>query len=312
VLTRLGLVVSGVASSGPSDPQSFGRISELVAVAETSGFDSIWVPDSPTAIRSGEDPLFEAYTLLGALAARTRSARLGAFVTPVTRRAPALLAKQVTTLDMLSSGRAVLGVGAGRQDPHDVDRGELSVALTERFERLEEALQVFRAMFTQDPVRFEGRYYQLNDAVNRPRPLRDGGPPILIGGNGDRTLRLVAEYADACNLTGDLSTIRGKIRALERHCAASGRDPSSITKTVLVTLVIAPSASAAIERVGELRMRKLDDFIASTVIAGDSDEVSRQVADVLDLGIDGLIVDMPDCHDTELVALAGEALSRSF
>ena len=314
MLTRLGLVIPGVASTSAGHPPAFDCISELVAVAETSGFDSIWVPDDPTAIR-GSEPMFEAYTLLGSLALRTRSVRLGALVTGVTSRPPALLAKQVTTLDVLSSGRAVLGVGAGRLDPHDIDPREPSVTLTDRFERLEEALEVFRAMFTQDPVQFEGRYYQLHDAVNRPRPFRDGGPPVLIGGSGEhRTLRLVAEYADACNLAGDLSTIRRKISALERHCAASGRDPSSITKTMLATLVVASSGSQASTRVERFNALQIANGLPtpSTVIAGSPDEVAQQVANFLDVGIEGLIVDMPDFQEPEFIALAGEAVSRTF
>jgi alkanesulfonate monooxygenase SsuD/methylene tetrahydromethanopterin reductase-like flavin-dependent oxidoreductase (luciferase family) len=318
VLTRLGLVVPGAASSGDENPLSLDRVSESVAVAETSGFDSIWALDNPPVIGGREDPLFEAYTLLGALALRTSSARLGALVTGVTSRPPALLAKQVTTLDVLSAGRAVLGVGAGHLDPYDIDPGEIdpgepSVGLTERFERLEEALQVFRAMFTQDPVSFEGRHYQLHDAVNRPRPIQDGGPPVLIGGGGEhQTLRLAAEYADACNLSGDLSTIRRKIRVLESHCVASGRDPSSITKTMLATLVVAPSESQASARVEELGSLRIADEMKTSVIAGSPDAVTQQVANFVEAGIEGFIVMMPDFQEPDFVALAGTTVSQSF
>ncbi len=314
VFTRLGLLIPGVRTRGIGEPLTFDRLTELVAVAEISGFDSIWVPDEPSA--EGRDPAeFEAYTLLGALAQSTDSVRLGALVTGVTNRPPALLAKQVTALDVLSSGRAVLGVGAGLPDRSDTDSGAATASLSERFERLEEALQVFRAMFTQDRVHFDGRYYRLDGAVNRPRPFRDGGPPVLIGGNGERrTLKLVADYADACNLSGELATIRRKMVVLESHCVASGRDLSSITKTMLATLIIAPSESQALERVEELRSRSHpeDTMSPPAVICGSPDSVTRQVAQFLDVGIDGLIVNMPDFQETEFVALAGKVLSRSL
>lgn len=318
VLTRLGLVVPGTSSSSSGVALSFECLSESVTVAESSGFDSIWVSDQPPAVGGLDEPVYqvwEAYTLLGALAQRTSSVRLGALVTGVTSRAPALLGKQITALDVLSDGRAVLGVGAGRVDPHDIDPAVASVGQDERFERLEEALKVFRAMFTQEPVRFEGRFYRTEDGANRPHPVQQGGPPVLIGGNGEHlTLRLVAEYADACNIWGDDASVRRKIGVLENHCAVIGRDPSSITKTVLATLVIAPTNSQARERLEELQVQQ-DPRVISTqtaVISGGPDSVTQQVVNLLGTGIDGVIVKMPDAHDVASVALAGTALSRSI
>jgi alkanesulfonate monooxygenase SsuD/methylene tetrahydromethanopterin reductase-like flavin-dependent oxidoreductase (luciferase family) len=315
VFTRLGLVVPGLSPPGSGGNLSVKRLLALASVAEAEGFDSIWVPDDAPGIGLRDRPRFEAYTLLGALATGTRSARLGALVTSVTSRPPSLLAKQVTTLDLLSSGRAVLGVGAGRHDPRDVDPREASVSLTERFERLEEALKVFHAMFTEDPVHFEGRHYRLEDAVNRPHPVQQGGPPMLIGGNGeDRTLRLVANFAEACNLSGDLPTIRRMLSALAGHCEAAGRDPMSITKTMLATLVISESEPCALELVEELRSRPQTDNVTSlsTVIAGSPDAVARQVASFREVGIDSLIVNLPGVQEGELIAVAADVVSKSF
>ncbi|MGO9343236.1 MAG: LLM class flavin-dependent oxidoreductase [Acidimicrobiales bacterium] len=313
MLTRLGLVIAGAWPPRTDEAISFDSLAESVGVAECSGFDSIWVTDDPRVAGGGW--AFEAYTLLGALALRTGSARLGALVTDVTSRPPALLAKQVTALDLLSSGRAVLGIGAGRLDPHEDDPGEAPVGKSERFERLEEALQIFRAMFTQDPVCFAGRYYQLEAATNRPPPVQIGGPPVLIGGNGESwTLRLVANYGDACNLSGDEASIRRKIAALEEYCVVVGRDPSSITKTMLVTVVVAPTDLQASERLEYLHALGGSRAIAASgvMIVGGPDKVVQQAVEFSEMGIDGFILNLPDTQDADNIALAATVLSRSF
>jgi F420-dependent oxidoreductase-like protein len=262
-----------------------------------------------------DEPMFEAYTLLGALAARTRRARLGAMVTGVTYRNPALLAKQVTALDVLSGGRAILGIGAAWFEAEHNGLGFDFPPLSERFDRLEEALIICRAMFTEDAPSFDGRFYRIQGAMNRPRPVQAGGPPILIGGGGERrTLRLVAQYADACNLFGDAATVRHKLDVLDRHCADIGRDPATITKTRLGTLVIAASAAEADKKADELRRaRGMEEaMFRAMVTAGDPDAVVEQVAVLLDTGLDGLVFNMPDAQDLETVTLAGRTLSDAF
>jgi len=187
--------------------------------------------------------------------------------------------------------------------------------LAERFGRLDEALRICRAMFTQDAPSFEGRYYSIHNAVNRPRPIQPGGPPILVGGSGERrTLRLVAEHADACNIFGDVDTVRKKLAVLDRHCAAVGRDPSTVTRTRLGTLVIAEKQEEADRRVGELASRRHQDEAAlrSMVTAGSPDSVVEQVAAFFDAGLDGLVFNMPDAHDLDVVALAGSTLTSAF
>ena len=178
-----------------------------------------------------DSPMFEAYTLLGALAMRTSSARLLALVSPVTLRNPALLAKCVTTLDVLSRGRAVLGVGAGWDVAEHEAYGLAFPGTGERMDRLGEALAVCRAMFADQRATVGGTYYSVHDAPNSPRPV--GTIPVLVGGGGERrTLDLAARYADACNVSGDPATVRHKFDVLERHCERVGRDPAEITKTV--------------------------------------------------------------------------------
>jgi len=181
------------------------------------------------------DPMLEGYTTLGYLAGQTRRLELGLLVTGVTYRHPGLLAKVATTLDVLSGGRALLGLGAAWYEREHHGLGVPFPPVAERFERLEETLQICRQMWSDDDGPYTGRHYQLAETLCSPRPLQPGGPPILIGGAGERkTLRLVARYADACNLfAAEPAEIARKLAVLTRHCEAEGRDPTSIRKTLI-------------------------------------------------------------------------------
>jgi F420-dependent oxidoreductase-like protein len=215
----------------------FDRLRRAVEAAEEAGFDAVSVPDhlQQNAVGGGpRSPMFEAYTVLGAVAMRTSSVRLLALVSPVTLRNPALLAKAVTTLDVVSGGRAVLGVGAGWDAAEHEAYGFSFPGVTERMDRLGEALQICRALFRDEQASFAGAHYAVRAAPNSPRPLA-GSIPVLVGGGGERrTLALTARYGDACNVFGDAATVRHKFDVLERHCEQVGRDPAEITKTVFV------------------------------------------------------------------------------
>ncbi|HXZ65038.1 MAG TPA: TIGR03560 family F420-dependent LLM class oxidoreductase [Streptosporangiaceae bacterium] len=215
----------------------FDRLGRAVEIAEAAGFDALSVPDhlQQNAVGGGPaSPMFEAYTALGALAMRTTSARLLALVSPVTLRNPALLAKAVTTLDVLSGGRAVLGVGAGWDAAEHDAYGFPFPAVGERMDRLDETLEICRALFRQEWASVEGAHYAVRDAPNSPRPVA-GSIPILVAGGGERrTLDLAARYGDACNVLGDAATVRHKFDVLEQHCDRVGRDPAELTKTVFV------------------------------------------------------------------------------
>jgi F420-dependent oxidoreductase-like protein len=317
-VTRFGLQVPSFTFPDVADRDLFEVVAKIATSAEESGFDSLWVMDhyyQIAMVGPASDPMLEAYTLLAALAARTSKLSLGTLVTGVTYRNPALLAKEVTTLDVISSGRAILGIGAAWNDEEHAGYGFDFPPIGERFDRLEEALEICRAMFTQPRPSFTGRHYRIDQALNVPRPIRPDGIPILVGGSGERrTLPLVARYADACNLFGDVATIRHKLEVLERHCEAIGRDPATITKTRLGSLVIAPTAAEA-EAKGRAmaRARGMDEErYGAYVAAGDPDTVCEQVAEFLAAGLDGLIFNMPDAHDPEAVALAGRTLSGTF
>ena len=182
------------------------------------------------------EPMLEGYTSLGFLAAQTERVRLGLLVTGVTYRHPGLLAKIVTTLDVLSSGRAQLGLGAAWYEREHRGLGVPFPPLAERFERLEETLQICRQMWSDDDGPYDGRHYQLAETVCVPRPVRAGGVHVMIGGSGERkTLRLVAQYADACNLYGG-EDVAHKVEVLHRHCDDVGRDPAEIELTAILNL----------------------------------------------------------------------------
>jgi F420-dependent oxidoreductase-like protein len=317
-VTRFGLQIPNFTFPGVADGELFARIAQIAVAAEESGFDSVWVMDhfyQIPGVGPRTDPMLEAYTLLGAIAARTERAGLGTMVTGVTYRNPAYLAKVVTTLDVISSGRAILGIGAAWNDDEHAGYGFGFPPVAERMERLEEALLICRAMFTEEAPSFTGRHYAIAGALNHPRPIRPGGIPILIGGGGERkTLRLVAQYADACNFFGDVATIRHKLDVLKRHCEEIGRDPAEITKTRLGSLVIAETNAEAERKarvVAEARgmdAARMREYLA----VGDPDTVCEQLAQYLDAGLDGMIFNMHDAQDLDPVRLAGKTLSTAF
>jgi F420-dependent oxidoreductase-like protein len=317
-VTRFGLQIPSFTYPGVGERELFSRVAAIAGAADDSGFDSVWVMDHFYQIHMvgpPAEPMFEAYTLLGAIAARTSNVSVGAMVTGVTYRNPALLAKQVTTLDVISAGRAILGIGAAWNEEEHAGYGFQFPPIGERMDRLEEALQICRAMFTEDAPSFSGRHYTISHALNVPRPVRPQGIPILVGGGGERrTLALVAKHADACNLFGDLATVRHKLDVLERHCEAVGRDPATITKTRLGGLVIAETAELAERKGAEMaRARGMDpERYRGYVVAGDPDSVCEQLGAYFDAGLDGLIFNMHDAQDLEPVRLAGETLSRAF
>ena len=317
-LTRFGFNIPSFTYPGLDDSDMFDAVCAAAATAENSGFDSLWVMDHFHQIPpmgSDQEPMLEPYTLLAGLAPWTRTARLGALVTGVTHRNPALLAKTVTTLDIVSSGRAVLGIGAAWYEAEHVAYGYEFLPVGERMDRLEDAVQICRAMFDGGPATVAGRRHRVAGALNRPRPITPGGPPILVGGGGERrTLAIAARYADACNIFGEPAAVRHKLDVLEAHCERAGRDPAEISKTRLGALVMADSPAEAARLGAELRatrnmsMEKYRGY----VVEGDRDGVCEQVAALFDAGLDGLIFNMHDATDLGAIAEAGTVLSSNF
>ena len=317
-MTRFGLQLPSFTFHDVPTDRLFERIADIATAAEESGFDSFWVMDHLHQIPNvgpETDPMLEAYTLLGGVAARTSSVKVGALVTGVTYRNPALLAKIVTTLDVVSAGRAILGIGAAWNEDEARAYGYDWPPVAERFELLEDALHICRAMFAQERTTFKGRRASVDDALNVPRPVQPAGPPILIGGGGERkTLRLVARYADMWNGFGDVETIRRKLSVLDAHCRDVGRDAGEIVKTRLGTIIVAPTAEEADRRRAAWQQtRGVDDeAVRSRLVWGDADGVGRQIEAFLATGLDGLIFNMPQGSTPEDVALAGRALTDRF
>jgi F420-dependent oxidoreductase-like protein len=310
---RLGLQIPDFNFPGVPPERLLETLTAIAVTAEQSGFDSVFVMDHLHQIRGvgpRESWMLEGNAALAALAARTSTASLGLLVGGVTYRNPALLAKQTTTIDVLSGGRAILGIGAGwNEEEHDA-YGIAFPPLKERFEQLEDALRIARLMFTQEEATYEGRRHSVRGALNNPQPIR-GDIPIMVGGSGERkTLRLVARYADASNIFGDVDRVRHLVGVLERHCEDVGRDPSDIAKTRLGTVLIAPTHDAARRKLESLRGTTLlvGESLEAMAMTGDPDTVAERAAAFLEAGLDGLIVNLPDAHDLESVALAGATL----
>ena len=223
----------------PGAPQSMASaLAGTARAAEQGGCSTFSLMDhwfQMEEFASSHDPMMEGYTSLGFLAGQTQSMTLGLLVTGVTYRHPGLLAKIVTTLDVLSGGRAQLGIGAAWYEREHKGLGVPFPPISERFERLEETLQICHQMWSDDDGPFEGRHYQLGETICSPRPIKQPRPKILVGGSGERkTLRLVARYADACNLFApEPSVVAHKLEVLARHCDAESRDYGAIQKTIL-------------------------------------------------------------------------------
>jgi alkanesulfonate monooxygenase len=249
---RIGLHIPNFTYPG-GPPTLAADLTRIAAAAEDAGFARVSVMDHVFQIHTVGEPemdMLEAYTTLGFLAARTSRVDLLAWVTAVTYRDPGLLAKAVTTLDVLSEGRAMLGIGAAWNEEESRGLGLFFPPTAERFERLEETLQICLQMWRGDESGYRGKHYTLERTLNSPQALRKPHPPILIGGGGEKkTLRLVAQYAQACNLFGGPDVAR-KLGVLRQHCDDVGRDYDEIEKTVMMPLDPAPDGSvdAVLER----------------------------------------------------------------
>ena len=308
-MTKFGVQLPNFSEAGPEG--LFEHVAGLAVSAETAGFDSVWVMDhffQIPLLGGADQPILESYTLLGALAARTERVQLGTLVTGVTYRNPGILAKMITTLDVISGGRAILGIGGAWHDEEHDGLGIEYPADAVRLDMLEEAVQVCRALFTDDDVTFKGSYFQLDHARNLPRPVQSGGPKILIGGGGEqRTLRLVARYADKCNVTGDAATLARKIEVLHRHCDEVGRDPAEIDVTWMAPLVLTSSDQHTREVFEMLEAGGGARDGVDSFIVGQPHQVPDLIAGHLAAGADEVYFSVPYA-DAPAIADVGRAL----
>jgi F420-dependent oxidoreductase-like protein len=323
-MTRLGYQIPNFSYPEVGPAGLFDAIAAQAREADASGFDTVLVMDhfyQLPGIGDPDDYMLECYTLLGALARETTDVRLSALVTGNTYRNPAVLAKTVTALDIVSGGRAQLGIGSGWFElEHDAFGIEFGT-FTDRFEKLEEALRIILPMLRGEHANLDGRHYTVRDAFNSPPPV--GRIPVMIGGGGERkTLRMVAQYADESNLIAARGDIARKLDALAAHCERLGRDRSEITVSWQRSACVAPTmeeAHADLERYlawrgVDLASMSDEERAARTAryLIGDPDTVGEQLVADMALGIDGFTINAPaNGHVPGRVALLGEVAAKA-
>jgi F420-dependent oxidoreductase-like protein len=299
VTIRLGFQIPNF-SYGTGVEQLFPTVIAQAREAESAGFDSVFVMDhfyQLPMLGSPDQPMLEAYTALGALATATERVQLGALVTGNTYRNPTLLAKVITTLDVVSAGRALLSVGTGWFELEHRQLGYEFGTFTERFNRLEEALQILDPMIKGERSTFKGDWYTTESALAEPR-YRDH-IPILIGGSGEKkTFSIAARYADHLNIIAGLDELPGKLDALAKRCDEAGRDRSTLETSVLLTVLVDDNA----------KPEQIPAEMSGRMLVGTAEQVAEQVqARVLGAGIDGVIINMP-FYTPGVVAAVGDAL----
>src|SRR5438093_3773542 len=294
---------------GTSDDQVFDRVVDSARAAEDAGFDLVTVMDhfyQIGGIGPETEPMLEAYTTLGGLATRTSRVKLGTLVTGVTYRNPALLAKQVTTLDVASKGRAILGIGAAWNEAEHIGYGFEYPPIGQRMDRLEEALTIAKLMFTQERPSFEGKYYRIERALNRPRPVQPGGPKILVGGGGEkRTLRILAKHGDIGHwFGGPLDDLKRKRQVFEEHCQAVGRNPSEVMIILGVGIVLAENDKQAKAIMDALPAERR----AMVRVVSSIDEAAEFLRPYLDAGFGGFTLNNPTLPTPEAIGRAGDLI----
>jgi len=294
---------------GVPDDKLFDHVLEQATAAEAAGFDLVTVMDHFYQIRgvgSETNAMLEAYTTLAAIAARTSRVKLSTLVTGVTYRNPALLAKEVTTLDVVSKGRAILGIGAAWNEDEHVGYGIEFPPIARRMDRLDEAVQIAKLMFTEERPSFEGKFYRIDRALNVPRPIQKGGPKILIGGGGEkRTLRILAKHGDIGHwFGGPLGDLKRKRQVFEEHCQAVGRNPAEVTIILGVGIVLAENDKQAKAIMDALPAERR----AMVRVVSSIDEAAEFLRPYLDAGFGGFTLNNPTLPTPEAIGRAGDLI----
>ncbi len=282
--------------AGIKDPvEAYETLTRVAQTADELGYNSAWLVDHFHTIPvPSQEVTFECWTTTAALARDTKQIRIGQMVTCNGYRNPALLAKMASTVDVLSHGRLNFGIGAGWYEHEYRAYGYEYPEAPERLRQLREAVQVILAMWTQEEAVFEGKYYQVRGAINQPKGVQKPHIPLLIGGGGEKvTLKLVAQYGDACNVTGDLDTIKHKFDVIRQHCEAVGRDYNSIHRTSGVVCSIGATDEEALEKIPAVVRSRFGDRIKGGLI-GSPDTIRQRLAEFEAAGIQELILIFPD------------------
>ncbi|MDW0342249.1 MAG: LLM class F420-dependent oxidoreductase [Nitrososphaeraceae archaeon] len=302
---------------GDDTSQIIDSLKKLVTTAENNGFDSFWVMDhfhQIPMVGKVEEPMLESWTTLSVVAGLTTKIKLGTLVTGIMYRYPAILAKVAATLDVLSKGRLFMGIGAAWNEEESNAYGIHFPAASERMSRLEEAIQIIRKMWTEEPsASFNGIYYQIRNAYCNPKPIQKPSPPILVGGSGERkTLKIVAKYADACNLFGSAETVKRKLNILKEHCKSVGRDYNSILKTKLSIIVVEDEKQTSEKKIEQIFKGMPEEQIREFAIHGTPEEVIRQIESFEQVGIQYLIVDLDPTRELEALDVFANKIIKKF
>jgi F420-dependent oxidoreductase-like protein len=297
-------------------PQMIDTLKALTMRAETLGFDSFWVMDhlhQISYVGKPEEPMLEGWTTISVLAGMTSKIKLGTLVTGNSYRHPAILAKIGATLDVLSKGRLFMGIGAAWNEEEAKAYGIPFPPTRERLERLDEAVQIIKKMWTEDRVTFNGKYYKIENALCNPKPLQKPHPKILIGGAGEKhLLRTVAKYGDACNLFGSPETVKKKLEVLREHCKAVGRDYDSILKTKLGQAYIDSDPAAVQARVSMMEKMMPPGMLKEVMIYGTPEQIQKQVEEYRDVGVEYFIMSFNPGAESQAINLFGEKVLPRF
>jgi F420-dependent oxidoreductase-like protein len=288
----------------PDLVEAYEAMTRVAQEAENLGFNSVWLYDHFHTIPvPSQEVTFECWMSTAALARDTKRVRIGQMVTCNGYRNPALLAKMASTVDAMSHGRLDFGIGAGWFEHEYRAYGYNYPEAPERLRYLREAIQVILAMWTQEEAVFEGKYYQVRGAINQPKGAQKPHIPLLIGGSGEKvTLKLVAQYADACNIGGDIPTIRRKLDILKQHCQDVGRDYTSIRRTSSTLCVLGESEEAAMASLSP-QHQALVSFMQASSLIGTPETIRKRLAEYEALGIQELILWFPDATKLESLRL---------
>lgn len=285
----------------PDPVEKFETMVRCAQEAERAGFDAVWLYDHFHTVPVPQlETTFECWTSMGALARETQTIRLGQMVTCNSYRSPSLLAKMASCVDVMSRGRLNLGIGAGWYENEYAAYGYEFPDTPERLRMLRESLRVIHAMWTEDRAGFEGGHYRLRGAINEPKPVQKPHPPIWVGGGGEKvTLKLVAQYGDACNLNADVETVRHKLQVLRGHCDAVGRDYASLVKSIEFYAILGDRKE--VDRVVRDTARRSgmpEDFVRTWhPMAGDAARLAELVHAYAELGVDYVIVNLPNAAE---------------
>jgi F420-dependent oxidoreductase-like protein len=283
------------------DPQAaYEAMTQVAQTADETGFASVWLVDHfHTLPTPAQEITFECWTSTAALARDTKRVRVGQLVTCNGYRNPALLAKMASTVDVLSHGRLNFGIGAGWHEHEYRAYGYNYPETSVRLRRLGEAVQVIRAMWTQEEAYFEGQYHQVRGAINQPKGVQKPHIPLLIGGSGEQvTLKLVAQYGDACNVVGNVPTIKRKFAVLKQHCEAIGRDYESIHRTITAYCAIGASDDEAMAKVPQGH-RAILARTGIPPLIGSPATIRQQLAELEEVGVQEIIFSFPDVLQLE-------------